>query len=197
MIEISQDELLSRYAAGERNFSAVNIKRDYTLRGNVKRTERLGFFDVDLQGINLSGSDLRWTSFIRCNLSEANLSGVNLDGGIFHEANLEKANATGIILSHCTIKLSNFRHADLTGACFYRTECICVDFTGSDMRYSSWTQCHDLDDSDFSRVDLEMATLIDVDFSKADILGFDTEDAFVYNVTWSEQWCQMGPKYIH
>jgi uncharacterized protein YjbI with pentapeptide repeats len=197
MIEITQDELLSRYAAGERNFSAVNIKRDWTIDQNVKRIKTLYFRDVDLQGINLSGSDLRWTYFTRCNLSGANLSGVNLNGGSFYEANLERATAVGIILSNCTIKLSNFRYADLTGACLYRSDCICVDFTGSDMSYSSLTQCRHLDGSDFSKVDLEMATLIGVNFSKADIRGFDIEDAFVYDVTWSDDWYEPGPKYIH
>lgn len=193
MIEITQDELLSRYAAGERNFSAVNIKRDPCIVQGIKT---LYFRDVDLQGINLSGVDLRCSYFTRCNLSGAILSGAILNASSFYEANLERATAVGIMLTNCTIKLSNFRYANLTGACLYRSSCVCVDFTRANMSNSNLTQCR-VDGSDFRDVGLDMAILIDVDFSKADgSASWAAEDAFVCNVTWS-RYHEPGPKYIH
>jgi uncharacterized protein YjbI with pentapeptide repeats len=61
MPRIGRDELLRRYAAGERNFAGVKL-------------------GGDLDGINLSGADLSGTSLEEFYLARAILRGVNLCG---------------------------------------------------------------------------------------------------------------------
>ena len=61
------EELFRRYAAGERDFSGVDLSG-----ANLSRVE---LRDINLSGANLSRVDLSWA-----NLSGANLSGVSASG---------------------------------------------------------------------------------------------------------------------
>ena len=90
---MTRDELLTRYAAGERDFRGVDL-------GEVD----LAF--VILAGANLAGANLFWAEMTGANLAGANLTRANLAG-----ANLTRANFTG----------ANLYHTTLTGAQMYLT----------------------------------------------------------------------------
>ncbi|NJO99059.1 MAG: pentapeptide repeat-containing protein [Pleurocapsa sp. CRU_1_2] len=172
------DELLSRYAAGERNFSAIKF-----IRNVESRRGRVDLRGADLRGINLSGSDLLGASLSGANLSSANLSGANLSGAILKEANLDGVIAVGTLFKRTGLILSSFRDADLTGATFLQGGSRCADFTGASMRDVTMVE-YIVDGCDFSNVDLEFATIIKVDFSKAEVRGFFTcQQAFFWQVT--------------
>ncbi|MEH1966853.1 pentapeptide repeat-containing protein [Nostoc sp.] len=90
------EELLGRYAAGERDFSGVKMD-----------SPRLR--DAELPGINLSGAILFGAKLNRANLSGANLSYANLGS-----AWLEEANLTGANLSHAVVSDGVLAEADLS-----------------------------------------------------------------------------------
>ena len=75
-------ELLARYAAGERNFSFANLS------------------NADLGGANLRGADLRFANLGDANLGDANLVGANLVG-----ANLTNCTILGLKIGVATITL--------------------------------------------------------------------------------------------
>ena len=103
---MDREELLRRYAAGERDFSKTSLR---------------GIFldKTDLRNINLSGADLSGADFSGVNLSGADLSGANLRGArlcevIFAEVNLSGANLKGADFNSGIIQ-SNLTEAILDG----------------------------------------------------------------------------------
>ena len=95
---------IRRYAAGERDFSNINLTG-----ANLSR--------ADLQDINLRGANLSWVELSFANLSGANLSVVT-EGrwGCLSGANLRGANLRGANLDGCEMMGVNLENADLTGA---------------------------------------------------------------------------------
>ncbi|WP_319418752.1 pentapeptide repeat-containing protein [Pleurocapsa sp. FMAR1] len=168
MIEMTVDELLCRYAAGERNFSAIRFVRDIE-----SRRGRVDLGGADLRGVNLCGSDLHG----------ANLSGAILSYASLREANLDEVVAVGTMLRASCLWLSSLRSADLTGANMLAGSYLSADLTGANMYGVTMCQCT-VDGADFSNGDLELATIFLVDFSKVDVRGFFThEQAFFWKVT--------------
>ena len=96
-------ELLRRYAAGERDFSKAR------LRGIMLDM-------TDLKDINLSGADLSGADLSGADLSGANLSGARLCEGIFIKVNFSGADLSGADLTYSGIIKSNFTKAILDGA---------------------------------------------------------------------------------
>lgn len=82
---MTAEELIRRYAAGERDFSGT-----------------------DLRGADLSEADLRGVDLSEANLREANLSGANLS-----EVNLYKADLSGAKLHGASLRRANLRGARL------------------------------------------------------------------------------------
>lgn len=113
--EITVEELLQRYAAGERNFPFIQIN------------DRKGIFDgSDLKGINLIGSSLTGATWFDTNLSgacllAADLAGVGMNGVNLSDADLTGAclwgtNFTDANLSRCILEGANLRRAILWNA---------------------------------------------------------------------------------
>lgn len=92
---MTRDELLARYAAGERDFGGVNLSGADLFRVNLSGANLSG---VSLSGANLSGASLSWA-----NLSGVSLSGANLSGADLFRANLFRANLSGADLPHYQI----------------------------------------------------------------------------------------------
>jgi hypothetical protein len=91
------EELLRRYAAGERDFTGFNL-RDVNLSGS-NPTEDIFIYDVDLSDINLSGSDLTNAILAGANLTGANFSNANLSGSDLAQCNLTNVNFSGANLN--------------------------------------------------------------------------------------------------
>jgi hypothetical protein len=70
---ISGEELLRRYATGERDFSGIDLRR-------------ADLSEADLRGINLSGADLSGADLRESNLRFANFQGANLEGAYLAKA---------------------------------------------------------------------------------------------------------------
>jgi hypothetical protein len=93
MENLSAEEVLSRYAGGERNFSWK-----------------------DLSGLDLRDADLRDTNLFGSNLSNTNLTDANLEGANLEGANLGQANLRGALLRNAHLRRVFLAGADLTGA---------------------------------------------------------------------------------
>jgi uncharacterized protein YjbI with pentapeptide repeats len=122
---MTAEELLQRYAAGERDFSGLNL-----IRLNIGGEYPMG---AKLSGINLSGANLSESDLSKINLSEANLSGANLSQCLIKNANLSGANLSGANLSSTQISGSNLSSADLTSTNFLHTVMTGVDLTDANL----------------------------------------------------------------
>lgn len=138
---MTSEELLKRYAAGERDFRKVEIWNANLIK-------------ADLREVNLSGAELRGACLIAANLSEANLDGIRLEGSDLTSASLYKASLRGAGLESCQLINTNCREVDMTeaklfesrldGALFFRANlynatlsgstCVGTDFGEADMR---------------------------------------------------------------
>jgi uncharacterized protein YjbI with pentapeptide repeats len=100
---MTAEELLERYAAGERIF-----------------------IEVDLSGVNLSRAILPEIKFRRCNLQNSNLAGINLLGGSLIGSDLSGANLSEANLERVAMQGTNLENATLLGA-----ETVEVEFAGA------------------------------------------------------------------
>ncbi|YAF97828.1 MAG: pentapeptide repeat-containing protein [Nodularia sp. CChRGM 3473] len=92
--------LVDRYAAGQRDFSRVEL-------GNA-----------ELSGVNLKGCDLSYAD-----LSEANLQGANLRGTDLSFADLSQANLRDADLRGALLMSANLRDANLQGTKLEKADC--------------------------------------------------------------------------
>jgi uncharacterized protein YjbI with pentapeptide repeats len=115
---MTTEELLERYAAGERDFSGVEID-----------SARLN--DAKLSGINLSGAILFGAELNRANLSGANLSRANLGSAWLEGANLRRANLSHAIISEGVLVESILVGADLSFADLTECPLSDADLTGA------------------------------------------------------------------
>lgn len=107
-IKISKEELLSRYAAGERNFSESDLSG-------------INLAGVSLPGINLTRSVLSRSDFTEADLSDSILLSTNLSSTILNRVNLNRANLTRANLSRSLLNKASLQEAlllqaDLSGA---------------------------------------------------------------------------------
>jgi uncharacterized protein YjbI with pentapeptide repeats len=132
---LTAEELLRRYAIGERNFtnanlrcaklcslflSEVDLSRAKLNLANLSGTNltKADFTAADIQDANLSDTNLSQSRLVRANLLSANLSradlkGANLSYACLNNANLSEADLRGTNLSQADLK-----GADLSGALF-------------------------------------------------------------------------------
>ncbi len=130
---LTVDELLRRYAIGERNFinanlrcaelsllclSEANLSWAKLSLANLSGTKlvRANLTNVDLKEANLSDTNLSQSQLFRANLTRANLSKADLKG-----ANLSHACLSGANLSEADLRGANLEQADLRGADLSRT----------------------------------------------------------------------------
>ena len=116
IIPITIDELLERYAAGERDFTQFKI----------------GYTDRDLRGVNLSEATfgVRTLEFVGT-LKGINLSGANLSGAWLDERSIENANLRGANLSKAKFFQAGLCGADLREANFRGASLMYTDLRGA------------------------------------------------------------------
>jgi uncharacterized protein YjbI with pentapeptide repeats len=93
-------QIFTLYQAGERNFSATELR------------------ELDLAGFNLRGADLSYSD-----LGNARLQGANLRGADLSYADLEYANLTDADLRGALLLGTNLRSAILTRTNFQGADC--------------------------------------------------------------------------
>ncbi len=101
----SAEELLLRYAAGEREFVGADI-RDTNAH-------------MDLRCANLGNAKLRFASLMKANFSGANLSNADLMGSNLDMADLSATDLTRAALANATLWRADLRRANLAGAELY------------------------------------------------------------------------------
>lgn len=118
LTRLTTDELLRRYATGERNFANANLRCAVLAEQNLSQTNltnaKLNL--ANLNGTNFSGADLTSADLSDASLSGANLSQTALHRVLLSGANLSKANLRGANLSKALLNDACLREADLTGA---------------------------------------------------------------------------------
>jgi uncharacterized protein YjbI with pentapeptide repeats len=122
------EELLRRYASGERDFSNIQLEYTDELSDANLSGINLSNSHIDelfLQGINLSGANLKESDFGQTCLRGANLRGADLTGADLSHANLDSADLTGAKLTNAYIRTTtmigaNLTDADLTGTKFIK-----------------------------------------------------------------------------
>lgn len=100
---MKREELLERYAAGERDFSGVDLSG-------------VNLIEVGLEGINLEGAILRGTEFDRSDLRGAIFRNADLEGADFFLACLNGTDFRGANLKKCRIIEASLIRANFKGA---------------------------------------------------------------------------------
>ena len=177
------EEVLDRYTAGSREFSALDL-REINLSG--ANLSAASFSHADLSVANLTGANLS-----RTDLSQANLSVAKLNG-----ANLSKANLSHATLNVANLTMTDLREANLVQAELIRAELTRSDLSGANLRGANLSHADlrdaklryaDLSGANLSRADLrhallaeanlEQANLASSDLSSADLTGVDLNHA--------------------
>jgi uncharacterized protein YjbI with pentapeptide repeats len=142
LLRLMPDELIRRYAAGERNFSNAN------LRCSMLACQFL-------QEVKLNNAKLNWANLSEANLSGADLTGAdlsnaNLMGTFLSKSDLIRTNFTKANLELADLREANLSKANLSDACLRQT-----DFRGANLSYA------DLRGADLSEAKLQGASLTD------------------------------------
>ncbi|MEG4403932.1 pentapeptide repeat-containing protein [Microcoleus vaginatus GB2-A3] len=140
-------ELITKYAAGERDFTAILL-----CEANLSR--------IDLSGANFSEAILSLTNMSGTNLSNANMRKAKLNVARLSGANLYKANLSGAILNVANLIRADLREAQLVEATMIRSELIRADLSSAN-----------LTGANLSEADLREATLREANLEQADLSG--------------------------
>lgn len=150
-MEMTAEELLERYAAGERKFLRKNLVglelNNVNLSGSAFDYGEIR--DTNLRGACLHGISMGSAGFFRCDLEEADLEGSSLEGiidsnlrganlnkcyfmseGVIRNCNLEGATLRKAKLMDFLIEKTSLRNADLEGMTGAGLTLIEVDLMG-------------------------------------------------------------------
>lgn len=137
------EELLRRYSRGERNFIAIDVP---------------DLLNLNLEGINLTRSNLRGCKLENVNLKNANLSQADLNGSEMTKVNLDKAKLFQTDISECKwIEVSLLSGKLIQSNLSFSFFEIC-NFGQADLS-QSMTQEGAFLSSDFKQVNIEMSFL--------------------------------------
>ncbi len=118
LARLNTDEILRRYAVGERNFANANLRCTVLIGQNLSQCNltnaKLNF--ANLSGVNFSGVDLTSADLSDASLNKANLSEASLYRTLLSRANLSEANLRGANLFKASLNDACLLGADLTGA---------------------------------------------------------------------------------
>ena len=125
------EELLARYAAGERAFRETDFA-DIALAGVDLRG--CDFSDSDFSGALLDGANLSGCQLVGTTFRWASLASADLTGGDLREADLTAANLSGADLGRSDLRDADFRASTLVGTNFTDTRrSAATDFRAADV----------------------------------------------------------------
>jgi 2-iminobutanoate/2-iminopropanoate deaminase len=165
------DELLAKYAEGERNFSSAKLS-GINLKG------------ADLREINLTTADLTTANLTSANFYNANLSKASLKG-----ANLTQAYLVEADLSYANLEGTNLAQIHLQGANLHLTRLYKVDLSGLNLANTDLSQAYlqganltrvCLQGANLERAVLDEAVLIRARLDKANLKKADLINANIY-----------------
>jgi len=145
MKKLTADDLLRRYAKGERNFKNIDLSHEKLSNKNLNGIDlgNSNLKGVDFRGSNLSEALLDDTLLVGADLSNANLIGANLDGAILIRANLSNADLTNAHLvatrlNNAIARYTKFVNADLYVADLKNADLESADFSGADFHHADF-----------------------------------------------------------
>jgi uncharacterized protein YjbI with pentapeptide repeats len=180
---MSVQELLGKYAAGERDFSGMNLTEANLSRVHLCRANfsRAILSIANLSGSNLNGTNLSYAKLNVARLSGASLINANLNGALLNVANLIRANLTEAELVQAALIRAEMIRTNLTGANLCE-----ANLNGADLRESKLDRAN-LSGANLSEADVRGASLLEAnlteanlngtDLSKADLSGVELRDA--------------------
>jgi len=170
---MNAEEILKKYATGERTFAGVNLNEANLSGANLSHAE---LSQANLSVANLSGS----------NLSHANLSGAKLNVTKLSGANLSHANLTDAILNVANLAMADLSYAEMSNASLVRAELTRTDLSGANLNRANLSGA-DLKDAklrgavlsnaNLSRSDLKWAVFTAATLSGANLHGTDLSSA--------------------
>ena len=116
LIRLGVDELLRRYAVGERFFINANLR--------CAKLSNICLENIDLSYAKLSLADLSSSNLSQANLTLAEMRSANLSCSNLSQAQFVKANLAGANLSEANLRGADLSYADLSNA----------DLNGADLR---------------------------------------------------------------
>ena len=119
----SPEDLLERYAAGERNFPGIELIDFYR---PSKYTPKYGGGGIDIDGVVLRDINLRGAV-----LQEADLNGADLGGIFLRDCRLGRAIIRDANLCAANLQGSGFIDADLRGSNLNYMNANCAEFRGA------------------------------------------------------------------
>jgi len=186
--EILIGDLISRYAAGERDFSNVIIKtpgfqetwswepghfKGLDLSGIILRDSNIQWIKTYMGGVILRGADLTNVDLGESNFDGADLSNAILQGTDFFESVFERVNLSGADLTGANLIASEFFCANLSRVKLNKVRIRRLGFTCTNLTEATFNGAN-LEDVSF-----EEARLIRTDFRGAD---FGSDDGSIFGV---------------
>jgi 2-iminobutanoate/2-iminopropanoate deaminase len=162
---MTAEELLERYAAGERDFRSIKLSK--TVVGDIDNRQRVIPEGMSLENIDLSSADLRGADFTGINLSGANFHKAGCDDARFNRANLSRAN-----LSRAIFENTGFSNTNLIGANFSsayigpRCSFFQADLSNANLTEVEIVQSH-FKEANFTGANLSRATAIEAIFDRS------------------------------
>jgi uncharacterized protein YjbI with pentapeptide repeats len=136
--------------------------------------------DTDLTGANLTLAQLQGSGLLRANLTAANLTGTNLQRVNLERATLIQADLTGANLNQARLTAADLTEAILTEANLAKSTLRQLNATGA-----IWTGANlrgaELQEAALADADLSAAVLIDANLQEADLQGADLRGANLQN----------------
>lgn len=127
-VYMNSQELLKKYAAGDRDFSSSNLSKVTLHQAELNQANfvETDFSRASLTGVNLSHADLRGANFTGADLSDANLSEADLRDAYLGAAILFRANLTGAKLNGANLRWASLinvvpKNLDLSDVTLDRT----------------------------------------------------------------------------
>jgi uncharacterized protein YjbI with pentapeptide repeats len=153
-------QLLERYAAGEKKFRQVQLKKASLKGANLAGIDLRGsdLSYANLKEADLSHADLREACLVGVDLSKANLSRANLQGARLEKTNLKEANLTRASLEGAMLEGAFLTKAIATRANFQGCSLIGAHLNEADLSYANLANAY-LDAAYLIQTNLQKATL--------------------------------------
>jgi uncharacterized protein YjbI with pentapeptide repeats len=118
-MKMTVEELLRRYAAGERDFAETDFRYEFELSVAILRDinlERAYMSDMNIIGVDLTGANMSGLRFEEGLLQDVNLTGANLRNFLLFQGVMESVNLTSADLTSADLTGTQLRKVNLTGA---------------------------------------------------------------------------------
>jgi len=129
LIRLEVDELLRRYAIGDRFFINANLR--------CAHLSELCLENIDLSYAKLNLANLSRTNLSKANLMAAQMPAANLSGSNLSKSQLVRANLSGANLSDANLRGADLSYADLSNVCLTGADLRGANLARTDLRKTS------------------------------------------------------------